>query len=87
MIELAEAPSSEMTRSRSLEADAPPVAPNSRATSDSSRALLGLLALAETAANDIADGSPELTLDGVISKTVLRSLLGALHQRDVATVR
>jgi len=87
MTALAEAPAPDLARSRSTEAAGPPATPNSRTTSDSSRALLGLLSLAQTAANDLADGSSELTLDGVISKTVLRSLLGALHQRDVATVR
>ncbi len=92
MTALADSPALHMTQFLSFKLEAPPVAappivPNHRATSDSSRALLGLLALAETAATDIADGSPELTLEGVISKTVLRSLLGALHQRDIATVR
>lgn len=87
MTALADSPALNMTQFLSFQVEAPLVARTNRATSDSSRALLGLLALAETAANDIADGSPELTLDGVISKTVLRSLLGALHQRDSATVR
>ncbi len=87
MTALAEAPTSELMRPHSPAARVPSVSPGARTTSDSSCALLGLLALAETAALDFADGSPELTLDGVISKTVLRSLLGALHQRDVATVR
>ena len=88
MTALADAPSLNVTQFLALPAETPPVVRNiSRATSDSSRALLGLLALSQTAANDLADGSPEQTLEGVISKTVLRSLLGALHQRDVATVR
>ena len=56
-------------------------------TSDSSRNLLGLMALANAAHRDLKSGSPETTLDGVISKAVLRSLLGALHYRDVATLR
>lgn len=54
---------------------------------DSSRNLLGLLALANGAQRDLNSGSPETTLDGVISKSVLRSLLGALHYRDVATLK
>jgi len=92
MTALAESPSLNMTQFFAFKVDtplvdAPPEVRPNRATFDSSRALLGLLALAETAANDIADGSPERTLDGVISKTVLRSLLEALHQRDFATVR
>lgn len=55
--------------------------------SDSSRNLLGLMALANAAQRDLNSGSPETTLDGVISKAVLRSLLGALHYRDVGTLR
>lgn len=54
---------------------------------DSSRNLLGLMALSSAAQRDMNSGSPEATLDGVISKSVLRSLLGALHYRDVATLR
>ena len=56
-------------------------------TSDSSRNLLGLMALADAAQRDLTSGLPEMTLDGVISKAVLRSLLGALHYRDIATLR
>ena len=48
---------------------------------------MGLLALSKTAAADLASEIPELTLDGVVSRSVLRTLLGALHHRDVATVR
>lgn len=55
--------------------------------SDSSRNLLGLMALANAAERDLNSGSPETTLDGVISKAVLRSLLGALHYRDIRTLR
>ena len=55
--------------------------------SDSSRNLLGLIALSNAAQRDLNSGSPETTLDGVISKAVLRSLLGALHYRDLATLR
>ena len=55
--------------------------------SDSSRNLLGLIALANAAQRDLNSGSSETTLDGVISKAVLRSLLGALHYRDIATLR
>lgn len=54
---------------------------------DSSRNLLGLIALANTAQRDLNSSTTEATLDGVISKAVLRSLLGALHYRDVATLR
>lgn len=54
---------------------------------DSSRNLLGLMALANAADRDLNSGSPETTLDGVISKAVLRSLLGALHFRDLAALR
>lgn len=62
-------------------------ATSDRSTSESSRALLGLLSFSQTASAELAEGSPESTLEGVISRAVLRSLLGALHQRDVATVR
>lgn len=55
--------------------------------SDSSRNLLGLIALTNAAQRDLKSGSPETTLDGVVSKAVLRSLLGALHYRDIATLR
>jgi diguanylate cyclase (GGDEF)-like protein/putative nucleotidyltransferase with HDIG domain len=55
--------------------------------SDSSRNLLGLMALSNAAQRDLNSGSPETTLDGVISKAVLRSLLGALHYRDISTLR
>ena len=55
--------------------------------SDSSRNLLGLMALSNAAQRDLNSGSPETTLDGVISKAVLRSLLGALHYRDHTTLR
>ncbi len=48
---------------------------------------MGLLALSKTAAADLASELPELTLDGVVSRSLLRTLLGALHHRDVATVR
>ena len=54
---------------------------------DSSRNLLGLMALANAAERDLSSTTAETTLDGVISKAVLRSLLGALHYRDVATLR
>ena len=51
---------------------------------DSSRVLLGLMALSRKAAEPPSERDP---LEGVISTGVLRSLLGALHFRDVATVR
>jgi len=56
-------------------------------TYDSSRNLLGLMALATAAERDLNSGSSDTTLDGVISKAVLRSLLGALHFRDIGTLR
>jgi diguanylate cyclase (GGDEF)-like protein/putative nucleotidyltransferase with HDIG domain len=46
-----------------------------------------MMALANSAHRDLNSGSSETTLDGVISKSVLRSLLGALHYRDVGTLR
>ncbi|HEY4260770.1 MAG TPA: hypothetical protein VGM98_11450, partial [Schlesneria sp.] len=47
-------------------------------SSESSRALLGLLRLSQTAAKELNDGSSDTTFAGVISKSVLRSLLGTL---------
>lgn len=55
--------------------------------SDASRNLLGLMALSSAAARDLDSGSPQATLDGVVSKAVLRRLLGALNYRDSATLR
>lgn len=52
---------------------------------DSSRVLLGLMTLARNAAIFTEQGTD--TLDGVIAKGVLRSLLSALEFRDVATLR
>ena len=54
---------------------------------DSSRVLLGLMNLSRKAEEAESTGSNAAMLDGVISKAVLRSLLSALHFRDVATVR
>ncbi len=51
---------------------------------DSSRVLLGLMALSRRALEDSNSGS---SLDGVVSRDALRSLLSALHFRDVSTVR
>jgi diguanylate cyclase (GGDEF)-like protein/putative nucleotidyltransferase with HDIG domain len=53
---------------------------------DSTRSLLGLMQLGQAQPGDEAadDSNP---LEGVISRRVLRSLLSALHVRDVATVR
>ncbi len=58
-----------------------------RHPTDSSRILLGLMALAQTAQTG-NDTNPENDpLAGVISTGVLRSLLAALHYRDIATVQ
>ena len=54
---------------------------------DSSRVLLGLMNLSRKAEEAASTGSETAMLDGVISKALLRSLLSALHFRDVATVR
>ncbi len=54
---------------------------------DSSGILLGLMTLSRRAEAAVENGSESDSLDGVISKGVLRSLLSALHFRDVATVR
>jgi diguanylate cyclase (GGDEF)-like protein/PAS domain S-box-containing protein/putative nucleotidyltransferase with HDIG domain len=51
---------------------------------DSSRVLLGLMALCRQAAEEATGQDP---LEGVISAGVLKSLLSALHFRDVTTVR
>ena len=56
-------------------------------TCDTSRNLLGLMALSNSAQRDLDSGRPEVTLDGVVSKAVLRSLLGALQYRDIATLK
>ena len=87
MTAVLEAPPQMPSRPRSVAASALAETPRQRASSESSQALLGLLRLSKIAAADLADSSIELTLDGVISKSVLRSLLGGLHHRDVATVR
>ena len=56
--------------------------------SESSRALLGLLRLSQTAARDMRlDPTANSTFAGVISKGVLRSLLGTLHHRHSSTLR
>lgn len=62
----------------------PDVTAQSGQPGDSSRVLLGLMALSRKAVEDSNYGS---SLEGVISKDALRSLLSALHFRDVATVR
>ena len=54
---------------------------------DSSRVLLGLLMLSEQAHVTEQGGLDSETLDGVVSKGVLRSLISALHFRDLSTVR
>ena len=62
----------------------PEVSAQSSHPMDSSRVLLGLMALSRQAE---AEGPETDTLEGIISKCVLRKLLSALHFRDVATVR
>ena len=54
---------------------------------DSSRVLLGLMTLSRKAAASEGDRHENEALEGVISAAVLRSLLSALHFRDVTTVR
>src|SRR5438445_5857708 len=54
---------------------------------DSSRVLLGLMQLSRKAAAVDRNSSDNDALEGVISVGVLRSLLSALHYRDVSTVR
>lgn len=56
-------------------------------SSDSSRALLGLLRLSQTAAREMNDPASEATFAGVISKGVLRCLLGTLHHRHTLTLQ
>lgn len=53
---------------------------------DSSGLLLELMKLSRRAASTLQDAGGD-ALDGVISKNVLRSLLSALHVRDLSTVR
>jgi len=55
-------------------------------SSDSSRALLGLLRLSQTAAREMGDSTADTTFAGVISKGVLRCLLGTLHHRHMQTL-
>lgn len=54
---------------------------------DSSRVLLGLMALSRKAAAAEANAPESDSLEGVISATALRSLLAALHFRDATTVQ
>ena len=58
-----------------------------RHSSESSRALLGLLRLSQTAAREMGDSNTDATFAGVISRGVLRSLLGTLHHRHTSTLR
>ncbi|HUQ72889.1 MAG TPA: HD domain-containing phosphohydrolase, partial [Planctomycetaceae bacterium] len=53
---------------------------------ESPRTLLGLMELSRRAESDRCDDADE-GLNGIISRPVLRSLLSALHYRNVATVR
>lgn len=61
-------------------------APESARAMDSSRVLIGLLALAREAEVG-KESSQGDSLDGLISRRVLRNLLSALQVRDAATVR
>jgi len=54
--------------------------------SESSRALLGLLRLSQTAARELGEATTASTFAGVISKDVLRGLLGTLHLRHTGTM-
>ncbi len=54
---------------------------------DSSRSLLSLFALSRISDADSHRGSPEMNLNGIISRRVLRSLVTALQFRDPATVQ
>src|SRR4051812_22285007 len=54
---------------------------------DSSRLLLGLMTLHKRAEKAAQAPAANDSLSGIVSKTVLRSLMSALHFRDVATVR
>ncbi len=54
---------------------------------DASRILIGLMSLSRQAEEDVVHGDESDNLSGLISRTVLRRLLSALHFRDVATVR
>ena len=55
--------------------------------SESSRALLNLLRISQTAAREMLEATAESTFAGVISKGVLRSLLGTLHHRHMSTLQ
>lgn len=56
-------------------------------SSESSRALLNLLKISQTAAREMTDATADSAFTGVISKGVLRSLLGTLHHRHMATMQ
>jgi hypothetical protein len=56
-------------------------------SSESSRALLGLLRLSQTAAREMNEPNLDASFAGVISKGVLRCLLGTLHHRHTSTLR
>jgi diguanylate cyclase (GGDEF)-like protein/PAS domain S-box-containing protein/putative nucleotidyltransferase with HDIG domain len=48
---------------------------------------MGLLRLSQTASREMQDSANDATFAGVISKGVLRSLLGTLHHRHTSTLR
>lgn len=61
-------------------------APSGSHPTDSSRILLGLMTLSSRSAQAFEGDNSEDSLEGVISRNVLRSLLSALHYRDAPTV-
>ena len=65
----------------------PEARPSRVHSSESTRALLGLLKLSQTAAREMANPADDSTFAGVISKGVLRSLLGTLHHRHTSTLK
>ena len=62
------------------------VGPRSNHPRDSSQLLLGLMTLSRLADPQRRDSAAGDSLEGIISKTVLRMLLSALSYRDPATV-
>lgn len=65
----------------------PDARPSRIHSSESTRALLGLLKLSQTAAREMSSSADDSTFAGVISKGVLRSLLGTLHHRHTSTLK
>lgn len=66
---------------------AEPLAPVKGQGSDTSRALVGLLSLAETAAANMNISHPDDALQHVIGRPTLRMLLSAMRFRDTATMQ